>query len=387
MKKNLLGGSARRLLMPGGLAKPYINRGDGFYDTAVLMEVIRDPTLAPIPGFWMRFFPRTFNSDVEKIMFDEIDDNEYRLAPFVAPHVQGQVMASKGYETRSFKPAYVKPKHVVDPSRTVTRRAGEAPLGSLSRAARRDAIIADNLRRERQMIENRWDWMACKAVVDGEVVVSGEGYTTVTVDFSRNSGLSSTLSGGALWTASTATPLADIQDLRNLAFKLSRAPVTTLIFGVDAFAAFCDPSHGDVQNLLNALYKGNESLFNASNITDGGPFQYQGRLQGTGGLGAIDMWTYSNWYESIGDGVDDAAGAGVGVPYFDSGTVVGVGNGLQGVQAFGAIMDADAGLAPVSMFPKQWRNNDPSVEYTMTQSAPLMVPMRPNNSFKLKVTS
>lgn len=367
----------RKLIAPPAFV-PRVASGDGFYDPATLFEVIYDPANAPeLAGFWLKLFPRQITSQSERIYFDEIDNNEYRLAPFVAPNVQGRPLTAKGFSTKSFKPAYVKPKHVVDPSRAIPRRAGEIPFQAMSLSERYDLIIADNMRRERAMIENRWDWMACQAVVNGSVVVAGEDYPSVTVDFGRNTGLTQTLSGAAKWDQSTATVIADIQAARLLSFSLSRAPVNTLIFGLDAWAAFLQSNHTDVQDLLNTLRRGNESMFNASNITTGAPYDYQGTLIGTGGIGRLDMWTYSNFYE----GIDD----GVGVPYFDEGTVVGVGQAMQGVQCFGAIMDRKANLAPVSMFPTMWDENDPSVTYTMTQSAPLMVPTRPNNSFSLKV--
>lgn len=359
---------------------PRLAPGDfGLYDTATLLEVVYAPQNQPgLDGFWLKFFPNQLNSTTEKIYFEEIDLNEYRLAPFVAPNVQGRMIREKGFSTKSFRPAYVKPKHVVDPSRSLARRVGESFLGSLSPQDRYDAIIADNMRRERAMIENRWDWMACQAIVTGQVVVAGEDYPSVTVDFGRDASLTTILSGAALWTASTATPLQDIQASRNRAFKLSRSPVNTLIFGLDAWAAFLDKSHTDVQNLLNVLVRGNESLFNASNLSDGSPYNYQGRLVGTGGIGSIDLWTYSNFYEG-----DD----GVGVNYMDPGTVVGVGGAVMGTQCFGAIMDRGAQLQSLSLFPKMWDDNDPSVTYTMCQSAPLMVPVRPDNTFSIKVTA
>lgn len=360
---------------------PRVVAGDGFgiYDTATLIEVVYAPQNQPgLDGFWLKWFPRQINSTTEKIYFDEIDENEYRLAPFVSPNVQGRAIRSKGFTTKSFRPAYVKPKHVVDPSRSMARRAGENFLGSLSMQERYDAIIADNLRRERQMIENRWDWMGCQALVTGSVVVAGEDYPSVTVDFARDASLTTVLSGAALWTASTATPLQDIQLSRKKAFQLSRAPVNTMVFGLDAWAAFLDKSHSDIQDLLNVLVRGNESLFNASNLNTGQPYNYQGRLVGTGGVGSLDMWTYSNFYEG-----DD----GVGVNYFDPGTVVGLGDRIEGAQCFGAIMDRGALLQPLSLFPKMWDEDDPSVTFTMTQSAPLMVPVRPNNTFSIKVTA
>jgi hypothetical protein len=64
--------------------------------------------------------------------------------------------------------------------------------------------------------------------------------------------------------------------------------------------------------------------------------------------------------------------------------VIGTGGSLNGTRCYGAIRDKRAGLAAMSLFPKMWDQEDPSVTYTMTQSAPLMVPGNPNNSFRLK---
>ena len=370
--------SMQQKLLGSAALLPRLVSGDAYYDTATLLEVIYSPQNQPgIDGFWLKWFPQQLNSTSEKILFDELDLNEFRLAPFVAPNMQGRVMRSKGFTTRSFKPAYVKPKHVVDPSRAILRRAGELLLGSLSPQQRFDAIIADNLRRERQMIENRWDWMACQAIVNGAVTVSGEDYPTVTVDFNRDPRLTNILLGAAKWDQATANVMPSIARMRQLSFQLSRAPVNNLVFGIDAWAAFVDFRHADVRDLLNNQRNGQNSLFNATNISDASPFNYQGQISGTGGIGKLDLWTYANFYEDT--------DTGLATPYMDSGTVVGVGNAVQGAQCFGAILDKRAGLNPLSLFPKLWDDEDPSVTYTMTQSAPLMVPVRPNNTFSMKV--
>jgi hypothetical protein len=366
----------RMLLADVGRAR--IVSGDSFaYDTATLLEVIYSPQNQPgLDGFWLQFYPRQINSDSEKIYFDEMDLNEFRLAPFVAPNVQGRVMRGKGFSTRSFRPAYAKPKHVVDPSRTITRMAGERITGSLTREERFDAIVADNMRRERAMHENLWDWMACQGIVTGQVIVAGDDYPSVTVSFNRDPRLTYINTGASLWTANTATPMADIQAARNLSFVLSRAPINTLVFGLNAWAAFLLQSHTDVQYLLNAFRRDTQSMFNSSNINTGQPFQYQGNIVGTGGVGRLDLYTYSNFYEDYN---------GIAQLYMDSGTVVGIGGAIEGIRAYGAIMDRRAGLQPLSMFPKMWDEEDPSVTYTMTQGAPLMVPVRANNTFSIKV--
>ena len=58
---------------------------------------------------------------------------------------------------------------------------------------------------------------------------------------------------------------------------------------------------------------------------------------------------------------------------------------VDGVRAFGAIMDRKAGWRATPFFPKMFEQEDPSAVYLMTQSAPLMIATRPNATLKAKV--
>jgi hypothetical protein len=136
-----------------------------------------------------------------------------------------------------------------------------------------------------------------------------------------------------------------------------------------------------VQLLLDGLRKGNQANFNSLGLLTGGPYEFQGTIAGFAGGGRLDLWTYHYQFEELNTGTDSY----VMVDYLDSGTVVGVAPGTDGVRCYGAIMDVRANMQATEMFPKQWEEEDPSVSYTMTQSAPLMVPLRPNTTFKLKV--
>ena len=265
----------------------------GEYDTFTLLEVLYAPQNIPeLPGFWLQWYPETITFETEEIRFDSEDLNEYRLAPFVSPNVQGRVMRSKGFNVKSFRPAYTKPKHVVTPDRAIPRRAGERIGGTLSLQQRFDATVADNLRRERLMIENRWDWMACRATVDASVIVVGEDYPSQTVDFQRDPSLTITLAGAAKWDQTTATPMKDIQQGRVQSFRLSKAPVQQLVFGLDAWNAFVDPSHTDVQRLLDNLRRGSQSDFNIAGVLGRWPLRVPGlhfRVPGCGSAGAMDL--------------------------------------------------------------------------------------------------
>lgn len=343
------------------------------YDTRTLLGVIR--VMKPLTPYWLQYFPRTLTFDSMDIQFDMVADSRV-LAPFVAPNVQGRVMAQLGHTAKVFRPAYVKPKHAVDPSQGLPRMAGEALAGEMSAGQRVQAIIVENMRREREMIERRWEWMAAKAIIDGQVTVSGEDYPAVTVAFGRHADLAETLLTTERWSQTTATPLADIATKRKRSFELARTPITRLTFGADAWEYFS--THADVTALLSTQQRGSTTDFSLV-AADPGPFEYMGRLAGSAGIGGLELYRYSDQY-------DDDSGTATDV--LDTNTVIGTGPGIQGVRCFGAIRDLDAGpngLAALEMFPKMWQVPDPSTAYTMIQSAPLMVPAQPNGSFKLKV--
>lgn len=343
----------------------------GLYTTAELIEVQRN-VRGRNDAFWLQWFPDVITSEKQDIYFDEVDDDR-RLAPFVAPNVQGRVMKDLGYTTKSFRPAYLKPKHIVDPSRAIARMPGEPFLGSMSLAQRRDAIIAQNLQTERRAIELRWEWMAAQAIILGSVTVSGDDYPTTTVDFGRHSSLTYTLAGTARWGQSAEAPLADIAAARKNAFARSNAVVRDIVFGLDAWDKFI--ANADVKALLSTQTKGaGPTDFNIV-PGDGTPFEFQGEIAGTGGNSRMRLWTYSNQYDN---------GDGTTTEFLDSNWVVGVGEAVRGARCFGAIMDDDANLQPLPMFPSMWKQKDPSATFTMTQSAPLMVPRRPNNTFLIK---
>lgn len=352
------------------------------YDTATLIGVLNRQQ--PDPFFFLQFFPREITFTTEKIMFDEIADDR-RLAPFVAPHVEGRVMAKLGFDTKSFKPAYVKPKHDLDVNQQFSRTAGESIFtGDLTPQQRYDAAMAENFRVERNMIDRRINWMACRAMAEGAVVVEGEDYPKVTVDFGRDADLTETLAGTARWGESAATPLADLNTKMRLARRLSGGRITDVIMGEGAYERFY--ANADVKALLNTQYRIGGSSADAAILgqseTDAGA-ELKAVLRGGESASAVRIYTYAGWYHDR----DPDTGAITEGSYIDEDAVIGVGNRMDGVQAFGAIKDPNARLRAMRMFPRiiDKKNDDPAKEYTLTQSAPLPIPVEPNNTFKLQV--
>lgn len=352
------------------------------YDTMTLIGVQNRQQTDPL--FFLQWFPDEITFTTEKVAFDEIAEDRYILAPFVAPHVEGRVMERGGYDTRSFKPAYVKPKHDVDVNQQFKRRAGETPmLGNLTPQQRYDATIAENFRVEREMIERRINWMCSQALVNGSVVVEGEDYPKVTIDFNRDGDLTEVLAGTARWGESAATPLTDLNTKMRLARKLSGGRITDVIMGEGAYERFY--ANAAVKELLNTNYRIGGTSADASILgqaeTDK-EAELKAVLRGGESAATVRVWTYAGYYHER----NPATGVLTEVQYIDENAVVGVGNKLNGVQCFGAIRDPNAGLRAIRIFPRivDKKNDDPAKEYTLSQSAPLPVPMEPNNSFKLQ---
>lgn len=334
------------------------------HDTHTLLEVQRK--LNPLPLYFLdTFFRREVNFDTKYIDFDVVDE-ERRIAPFVSPMVQGRVMKDEGYLTRRFQPAYVKPKHVVDPSKPLERMPGEPYAGQMSAEQRFNAHVANNIRIERDMIRRRWELMAAQAVIDGQVIVEGEDYPTQVVDFGRDASL--TIVAATPWNTNADVDIvADIDDWAARVHDLSGRPVVRIHMSNDVWPVF--RKNNGVKELLDTR-RGSDSRVETG-PSDGTPIQFKGTLGAN-----LEIYTYAETY------VDDA---GVKQNIMPSGTVLLSAADISGVRCYGAIMDARAGYRALPIFPKMWEQEDPSVVYTMSQSAPLMVPKVPNGTAKATV--
>ncbi|MCU7845308.1 MAG: major capsid protein [Candidatus Thiodiazotropha sp. (ex Monitilora ramsayi)] len=332
------------------------------YDTHDLLQVVQG--LDPFEPFLLNmFFTKEHNSNKKKLDFDLVAEDA-RLAPFVSPMVAGKAMRSKGGETRTFEPAYLKPLDVVDPDRVLLRRPGEPIGGTQSPEQRRRAIIADILDSHRKQIQRRREWMAAQALLTGKVVVSGEDYPEQEVDFQRDAGNTIVLAGGNVWTDTTDPnkPLAQIEAWNDQA----EAPITDLIMDSGAWTLLY--AFQGVKDLLESR-RGSESKLEL------GP-DNEKWVQYKGILGSYRVWVYKGYYK------DDAD---VKHNFIPTNTVIAASAAVDGVRAHGAILDPKAGYQAMAEFPKDWVNDNPAVEQVMTQSAPLMIPARVNASVAVTV--
>jgi hypothetical protein len=337
------------------------------YSTGTLVGVVQN--LQTPPSFLQdRYFPRTLQFETEEIHVDRLSEKR-RIAPFVAPFVSGQIVEALGRRLLTLKPAYIKDKRVFDPTVPIPRAVGERiGGGEFTNQQRRDAHVAIQLQDQLNMLSRRMEVMASEVLRTGKETIVGEKYPEAIVDFLRDPALTvADLAGTARWGQSAAAPLANLRAWQKLVRQGEGANPVDVLMGDDAFEAFLeDPK---VQKRLDQRWYQGTTFQPGQKVVEGG--SYQGTIDG------FNIITVSGWYV---DPMDDTV-----KEIWPANEVVLASPFVEGVRAYGAIRDGKAGLRAMPYFPKFWEENDPAVEFMMLQSAPLLVPLRPNASVKVKV--
>jgi hypothetical protein len=333
-----------------------------YSNTRALLALI-EPFDQPSQFLLDTFFPDEQTFDSEEVYFDKLS-NTRQLAPFVSPLVAGKPMRSRGHVTKCFKPAYVKPFHAVEPAKALKRRAGERLGGELSPERRRDLAVADNLLIEDQAISRTEEWMASQILRTGSVTVEGEDYPTQVVDFGRDSSLTVALTSTARWGETGVDPLSTLRTWgANVANLSGAAPRLGIL---DPLAAELFQNDAGVREIL-------DNRRQASGSIELSPLISAGNGEEVAYIGSIGQFEFYQYQQIYNDRVTGAATKMLP----DYTVLLGAPKTGQGVRTYGAILDDDA-LRAMARFPKSWKSDNPSVRYTMTQSAPLPVLPEPN---------
>ena len=331
------------------------------FSTNVLNGVVAS-LLAPTTFLLDRYFPNVQTEDTEEIHFDVMDKTR-RLAPFVSPLVEGKVVATQGYHTQTFKPAYVKDKRIFEPNRPFKRSPGEQIGGTLSPAQRMQAVLAMELQDQLQNLTRLQEWMAAQVMQAGKVTITGDMYPAAAVDFQRDASLTIVKAGGTKWTDAGINPLNDLQDWALIVVKLVGAQPLDVVMDIGAWKTFRENQAVKDRLTLQRALGQLPSVDQAAQVQEGGTFM--------GSVDNFNIFVYASWYIDAN---------GVEQPMLPNGTVLMGSSQIAGYKAYGAIRDEGAGFRPVPYFVKSWVENDPAVRYLLMQSAPLVVPYRPNGS-------
>lgn len=341
------------------------------YDTHTLMGLYREVE-APSTFFRDNCFGSVVTFEDEYIDFEKVVKGR-KLAPLVVPTSQGRPVYSEASSMQRFKPAYVKPKDAVSPGRVIKRRPGESLLSpnALTPQQRYDATIGDILREHRETIDRREEWLCARAVIDGKLTLEGPDYPTRVVDYRRDAAHTVTLTGTAAWNSGSYAG-SRLKDLQGWINRVRRAkfggPVTRIVVGAAVLEYLLEDA--DVQKQLDVNTRGTNANLNTGLLSGE-------HIEVIGNIGPnVQLIVNTDYYERP-DGATET--------FVGEGDVVLLSPNVNGVRAYGAILDEDAGFRAQAVFSKMWRQPDPSATFVMSQSAPLPVIPNPNATLKATV--
>lgn len=321
------------------------------------------------PFFLKMFFPMLITFDTESVKWDTISQSG-KLAPFVSPLVAGKVNKKKGFVRKDFEPAYIKLLDNVRPALPMKQIAGESAGGTLTMAQRRMWWITHLLAEQEGAIKRREEWMAIQAVLTGTVLIEGEDYPSVLVDFGRSAENNITLAGALRWDTvdpETYDPSDDIEDWAMYA----NGPVNVCVMDKQAWRLF--KRFKKVKDDLKT-----DSGSRTTMETGPKDLGMVASFKGTYGAD-LEIWVYKGQFEEEDGNYSDLIPPGTVILGFD---------GYHGVRAYGAIQDAQANAAGVIEAERHQKNyftDNPSVENLLTQSAPIMVTEDPDGFVVISV--
>ncbi len=341
------------------------------FETRTMLQIIlqlKRPKTFLLDTFFSGFRQfDTMNVDID------IFKGKRRMAPFVAPVMEGKVVEKLGYTTNSYKPPYVKPKMATTAQQILQRSPGQVIYGTQSMAERAAEELGRNLGDLLDQHTRREEWMAAQALNGGIINVVGDGVND-TIDFQMAASHKVTLSGASLWTATTSDPVKDLGTWARLCSQDSGIVPNAAVIGTDVanalLAQLRNPNYngyGEISTIKVTLGQINPQL-----LPNG--CTYLGMLQAPS-LN-IDLFTYDEWYISDADGLE--------YPMVPVNKIFLGSTNAQNSKLYGAIQDMDLleelGSATIAVprLPKSWVTKDPGVRWLMTQSAPLIALNQPD---------
>jgi len=249
----------------------------------------------------------------------------------------------------------------------VRRAIGERIGGTMAPMERVQANLGFELQDQIAVVNRRLEWMAASALNNGTIVVTGDGFPTTTIDFNRDTDLTVTLTSGDRWGESGVVPSESLEAWATEVLKESGVAPTDIVFTPLSWKLFRADS--SVKDSIDLARAGNSAIELGLQVGAGGMYKGQ--------WGNFRLWLYNDWYIDPADNTEK--------PMLADGTVLMSSAGMEGVRAFGAIMDPKFAYGAMAYAPKSWVEEDPAQRVLMMQSAPLVIPSRVNASFRAKV--
>lgn len=210
------------------------------YETTTMLEAIKQ-TREPSTFIRDTFFPNTKPFPTEKVLVDIVKGGE-KMAPFVAPRIDGTVDTRQGYSTNELATPRIAPKRILTGEDLAKRQPGETLYTTHSPQQIAAKILMEDLIELNSQITRTEEYFAAKVMLGGsfdlDLVDEGGNKTgTFNVDYGFSN--LANLETAAKWNVDTNKPLDDIESwVEDMIMANSSATPNIVVMSPDAAKAF-----------------------------------------------------------------------------------------------------------------------------------------------------
>ncbi len=335
------------------------------YSTRTMLQAINQAK--PAYSFLKdTFFPNVKTVPTEKVEVD-YKKGKRQMAPYVSPRIGGKTLTRQGFTTKTYKVPKVAPERLLTIDDISTRSAGENIYSTKSPDERAADLLVTDLDELEQSIIRREEWACREVLLDGKLVMKGEG---VEEEIDYNFTNKVTLSGTDMWSDSAnCKPINDLKEnRRSIIKKTGKAPNVT-IMSSDAADLFLESAqvkeYFDKKHIL---------LGNIEPTIKNPAVTFIGKVNSLG----LEVYSYDEWF------IDDEEEE---QPIIPEGTVLIASTGMNKM-LYGAVTQVEKGVFTTyeaSRVPKVWADEENEVQKVRLSSRPLPVPEDVDSWCVLKV--
>lgn len=334
------------------------------YEPRTMMGVIKK--LPPVHTFFRSTFFSHESTFVTKDVDVDFKKGARKLAPFISRMVGGKIVPNSGYQTTTYTPPLIGPDKVTTIDDLLSRQAGESLYSERTTAQRAVLKMAEDFSELREMITRREEWMCAQAMINGKILVIGEGISDV-IDFGFTNKVDISTDAKKKWKGGTAqTKYDDLKGWHETVQQKGFTNCNVCIMASDVASEFIKDE--TIQKLLDvrgydlAVIKPTQK---ENNVT------YIGTIHELG----LDLYQYNEWY------LDDWTNPEnpVELPMVPSGTLVMASTNAQYSMYYGAItlLNQQTGRFETvegKYVPDTFVKKRPDRRFLSMQSAPIPVP-------------
>ena len=255
-----------------------------YFSQATMLKAINE--IKPVPSFFKdMFFKNVETTDQKKVAIEVYQDNE-QVAPWVHHSIGGKLLERKGGQIFEYEPKEVAPMRITTVDDCLTATPTEGIYGAKTPKQRADALYAKDMRELYNSVDRRVEVSIAESLLTGKLTIKGDGYDEVLdywpADLAQQP--YKKLAGGALWSAETSDPIADLRAAQQFSLVKTGVKPTMAVLGNDAAQALLSNvkfnAKLDVKNYRSAEIDIREITYGVS---------YLGRIVELG----LDLYSYT----------------------------------------------------------------------------------------------